>query len=73
MTQPNIIFFMVDQLAAKWLEAAMDGICDLLNIQRLKSQGANFTNGYRPKSFHGPSFTYIVKNGTMYKCATSTG
>ena len=44
MTQPNIIFFMVDQLAAKWLEAAMDGICDLLNIQRLKSQGASFTN-----------------------------
>ena len=44
MTQPNIIFFMVDQLAAKWLEAAMDGIRDLPNIRRLKLQGASFTN-----------------------------
>ncbi|HIO77759.1 TPA: DUF4976 domain-containing protein [Candidatus Poribacteria bacterium] len=41
---PNIIFFMVDQLAAKWLEISETGICDLPNIQRLKSGGTSFSN-----------------------------
>ena len=26
-TRPNVIFFMVDQMGADWLEAAMGGIC----------------------------------------------
>ena len=34
---------MVDQLAAKWLEAAEHGACDLPNVRRLKARGVNFT------------------------------
>ena len=37
--KPNVIFFMVDQMGAKWLEAAMNGICDLPNLKRLQSMG----------------------------------
>lgn len=44
MTNPDIIFFMVDQLAAKWLEAAQTGICPTPNIDRLRARGTTFTN-----------------------------
>ena len=44
--KPNIIFFMVDQMGAKWLEAAMDGICDLPNLKRLKDMGVTFNHAY---------------------------
>jgi len=44
--KPNVIFFMVDQMGAKWLEAAMDGICDLPNLKRLQDMGVTFTNAY---------------------------
>lgn len=43
MKTPNIVFFMVDQLSAKWVEAAECGVCDLPNLQRLKKRGVNFT------------------------------
>lgn len=38
--KPNVVFLMVDQLSAKWLEAAESGVCDLPNIRRLKGMGA---------------------------------
>ena len=44
--KPNVIFFMVDQMGAKWLEAAMNGICDLPNLKRLQSMGVTFTNAF---------------------------
>lgn len=44
MNQPNIIFFMLDQLAAKWLDAALDGACLLPNLARLRGSGTTFTN-----------------------------
>ena len=44
--KPNIIFFMVDQMGAKWLEAAMNGICDLPNLRHLQSMGVTFTNAF---------------------------
>ncbi|MEM7028661.1 MAG: sulfatase-like hydrolase/transferase [Chloroflexota bacterium] len=44
MNSPDIIFFMVDQLAAKWLEAAQSGICPTPNIDRLQAQGTTFSN-----------------------------
>ena len=44
MTQPNILFFMVDQLSAKWLEAAQNGICPTPNIDRLRARGVTFSN-----------------------------
>ncbi|MBT5877227.1 MAG: sulfatase-like hydrolase/transferase [Candidatus Latescibacteria bacterium] len=43
MKTPNIVFFMVDQLSAKWVEAAESGVCELPNLQRLKKRGVNFT------------------------------
>ena len=41
--KPNVIFFMVDQMGAKWLEEAMNGICDLPNLSRLQSMGVTFS------------------------------
>ena len=38
----NIIFFMVDQLSAKWLE--VDGLIPTPNIDALKKRGTSFTN-----------------------------
>ena len=40
--KPNII----DQMGAKWLEAALNGICDLPNLKRLQSMGVTFTNAF---------------------------
>ena len=37
--KPNVIFLMVDQMGAKWLETAMNGICDLPNLRRLQGMG----------------------------------
>ncbi len=44
--KPNVIFFMVDQMGQKWLEAAMNGICDLPNLKRLQSMGVTFSNAF---------------------------
>ena len=44
--RPNIIFFMVDQLSAKWLEAASGGICPTPNFDNLRSCGATFANAF---------------------------
>ena len=43
-TRPDIVFFMVDQLSAKWLERAWAGICPTPNIDRLRARGVTFTN-----------------------------
>jgi arylsulfatase len=43
VASPNIVIFMVDQLSAKWLEAAEAGVCDLPNIRRLRGRGVSFT------------------------------
>ncbi len=45
-SKPNLIFFMVDQMGAKWLEAAMNDICDLPNLRRLQGMGVTFNNAY---------------------------
>ena len=44
MPKPNIVFFMVDQLSAKWLEAAWNGVCPTPNINALKARGTTFTH-----------------------------
>ena len=46
MTRPDIVFFMVDQLSAKWLEAALDGVCELPNIARLRAMGTSFSRAF---------------------------
>ena len=33
-------------MGAKWLEAAMNGICELPNLRRLQSMGVTFTNAF---------------------------
>ncbi len=35
---------MLDQLSAKWIEAAANGVCPIPNIQRLQARGTTFTN-----------------------------
>lgn len=42
----NILFFMVDQLSQKWLQAAFDGVCDLPNLEKLRDNGTMFDNFY---------------------------
>ena len=39
---PDIVFFMMDQLAAKWLEVARAGAAPLPNFERLAGMGTNF-------------------------------
>ncbi len=39
---PDIVFFMMDQLAAKWLEAARAGAARVPNFERLAGMGTNF-------------------------------
>ncbi len=42
--KPDIVFFMVDQLSAKWLEAASNGIVATPGLDRLRAAGTTFTN-----------------------------
>jgi len=43
---PNIVLFMVDQLSARWLEAARAGACQVPNIERLAARGVTFPNAF---------------------------
>ncbi len=43
-TKPNIVFFMVDQLSARWFEAARAGACPTPNFDRLCASGVTFTH-----------------------------
>ncbi len=45
-THPNIVLFMLDQLSAKWLEAARAGACETPNLDRLAARSVTFTNAY---------------------------
>lgn len=43
--QKNIVFFMVDQLSAKWLELAIQkDVCPLPNIKKMMDRGTYFNN-----------------------------
>jgi arylsulfatase A-like enzyme len=41
--RPDIVFFMLDQLSARWLELARGGIVPTPNIDRLAAEGVTFT------------------------------
>ena len=41
--KPNIIFFMLDQLSAKWLEGGSAEACPTPNIDRLRANGVSFS------------------------------
>lgn len=42
--KPNIVFFMVDQLSAKWFEMGVEGVCDMPNFKRLMDNGTYFNS-----------------------------
>jgi arylsulfatase A-like enzyme len=44
--RPNIVFFMVDQLSAKWLEGQCAGIVPTPNIDALREGGVSFRNAF---------------------------
>lgn len=47
-TEANVILFIVDQLSAKWLEAARDEkICALPNLDWLCENGTTFTQTFK--------------------------
>jgi arylsulfatase len=43
---PNIVFFMLDQLSAKWLEDSSRDAIQTPNIDRLRSMGTSFRNAF---------------------------
>lgn len=51
----TIVLFMVDQLAAKWLEAAGSGIVDLPNLDALRRDGVVFENMFTTNPVCSPS------------------
>ena len=44
--RPDVVFFMVDQLSARWLEAAVDRVCPTPNIDRLRARGVTFSHAF---------------------------
>jgi arylsulfatase len=41
---PNILFFMVDQLSACWFEQGLNGVCDMPNFKKLMGMGTYFNH-----------------------------
>lgn len=52
---PDIVLFMVDQLAAKWLEAARHGACDTPHFDRLAAEGVSFTRAFSSNPVCAPA------------------
>ena len=44
--KPNVVLFMVDQLSARWLEAARTGVVPTPNFDRLAARGVTFSNAF---------------------------
>ncbi|MER7281999.1 sulfatase-like hydrolase/transferase [Dactylosporangium sp. NPDC000244] len=54
-TPPNVLLVIVDQLAAKWLEAAFDGAAPLPNLEWLRDSGTMFRNAFTPNPVCSPA------------------
>ncbi|MHC4562800.1 MAG: sulfatase family protein [Planctomycetota bacterium] len=59
-SRPNVVLFMVDQLSARWLEAARAGACAVPNIERLAAMGVTFTNTFTPNPVCMPARATIA-------------
>ena len=70
--KPNVIFLMVDQMGAKWLETAMNGICDLPNLRRLQGMGMTFTNAFSNNPVCCPARAGIATATVCSPMATSS-
>ncbi len=44
--KPDFVFFMVDQLAARWLEKPTSKIIPTPNLDRIRAQGVTFTHAF---------------------------
>lgn len=60
----TIILFMVDQLAAKWLEQAHEGIVDLPNFDALQREGVTFERAFSGNPVCSPSRASIATGMT---------
>ncbi|QPZ38350.1 sulfatase family protein [Paramicrobacterium chengjingii] len=58
--QRTVILFMVDQLAARWLEAARHGIVDLPNFDALQKDGVTFSSAFSTNPVCSPSRASII-------------
>lgn len=56
----TIVLFMVDQLAAKWLEVAREGIVDLPNFDALQAEGTTFLSAFSTNPVCSPSRASIA-------------
>ena len=43
MKRPDVVLFMLDQLAARWLESPCDTVVPTPHLDRLRARGVNFT------------------------------
>jgi arylsulfatase A-like enzyme len=59
--KPNVILFIVDQLAAKWFEAARDeNICALPNLDWLRENGTSFIRTFTSNPVCSPTRATIA-------------
>lgn len=56
----TIVLFMVDQLAAKWLEIAREGIVELPNFDELQAESTTFVNAFSTNPVCSPSRASIA-------------
>lgn len=58
--RPDIVLLMVDQLAAKWLEAAQSGVVDLPHFEELRRRGVTFSNAFSTNPVCSPARASIA-------------
>ncbi|MEV6229972.1 sulfatase-like hydrolase/transferase [Saccharopolyspora shandongensis] len=56
----TIVLFMVDQLAARWLEVAGQGVVRLPNFEALQAEGVTFERGFSANPVCSPSRASIA-------------
>jgi arylsulfatase len=59
-SQPDVVLFMVDQLSARWLEAARGGVVPTPNFDRLAAMGTTFTHAFTPDPVCMPARSTIA-------------
>ncbi|WP_337822845.1 sulfatase family protein [Amycolatopsis sp. A1MSW2902] len=58
--RPDIVLVMVDQLAARWLERAFEGVVAVPNLRRLAESGVRFANAFTPNPVCSPARASIA-------------